>query len=204
MNCRSVFRGAFWLRAALAFTLAAALGVSQAQPPSKKGNPMIRMTTSQGVIDIELFEKEAPATTANFLQYVKDGFFDGVVFHRVIPGFMVQGGGFAPGMKQKPTRATIQNEADNGLKNKRGTLAMARTSDPHSASAQFFINLVDNSFLDFTAKNDRGWGYAVFGRVTAGMDVVDKIAKAPTANVGGHGDVPVQDVVIQSAKVIVP
>jgi cyclophilin family peptidyl-prolyl cis-trans isomerase len=193
-----------WRRAAFVLALIAVVIPVQAQPSSNKGNPMIRMTTNQGSIDIELFEKEAPATTANFLQYVKDGFFDGLIFHRVIPGFMVQGGGFAPGMKQKPTRATIQNEADNGLKNKRGTLAMARTSDPHSASAQFFINVVDNSFLDFTAKNDRGWGYAVFGRVAAGMEVMDKIVKTPTANVGGHGDVPVQDVVIQSCRVITP
>jgi peptidyl-prolyl cis-trans isomerase B (cyclophilin B) len=200
MNLRFAFR----LQAALALALAAVLGAAQAQPPPKTGNPMIRMTTSLGVIDIELFEKEAPATTKNFLQYVKDGFYDGLTFHRVIPNFMVQGGGFAPGMKQKPTRAAIPNEADNGLKNKRGTLAMARTGDPHSATAQFFINVVDNTFLDFTAKNDRGWGYAVFGRVTAGMDVVDKIVAMPTTRAGGHSDVPAQDVVIQSAKVISP
>jgi cyclophilin family peptidyl-prolyl cis-trans isomerase len=168
--------------------------------PATAANPQVRMTTSAGVIEIELYADKAPATVKNFLEYVDAGFYNGTIFHRVIKGFMIQGGGFEPGMKQKPTRAPIQNEADNGLKNTAGTLAMARTGDPHSASAQFFINAVDNGFLDHKDKTPRGWGYAVFGKVTKGMDVVQKIEGAATGNVGPFGDVPKQDVVIQKAE----
>jgi peptidyl-prolyl cis-trans isomerase A (cyclophilin A) len=163
-------------------------------------NPMVEMKTSQGTITIELYADKAPQTVANYLQYVKDGFFAGTVFHRVIPDFMIQGGGFTPDMKQKETRANIQNEAKNGLKNQVGTLAMARTSDPHSASAQFFINLKDNAFLDYPGRD--GWGYAVFGKVTQGMDVVNKIAKVPTGNAGFHQNVPTTPVIIESVKLL--
>ncbi|MBA4175941.1 MAG: cyclophilin [Leptothrix sp. (in: Bacteria)] len=155
-----------------------------------------QMETSAGTVRIELDDEKAPLSVANFLSYAKNGHFDGTVFHRVIKGFMLQGGGFEPGMKQKPTAAPIKNEANNGLKNKKYTLAMARTSDPHSATAQFFINCVDNDFLDFRAENAQGWGYAVFGRVIEGMDVVDGIEKAKTGRKGFHDDVPLEDVLI--------
>jgi peptidyl-prolyl cis-trans isomerase B (cyclophilin B) len=157
----------------------------------------VQMETSAGSLRIELDDAKAPLSVANFLEYVKSGHFDGTVFHRVIKGFMLQGGGFEPGMKQKPTGAPIQNEANNGLKNKKYTLAMARTSDPHSATAQFFINTVDNDFLDFRAENAQGWGYAVFGRVVEGMDVVDSIEKVRTGRKGFHDDVPLDDVRIE-------
>jgi peptidyl-prolyl cis-trans isomerase B (cyclophilin B) len=160
----------------------------------------VELHTAQGVIKIELDDVKAPESTRNFLAYVNKGHYDGTVFHRVIPGFMVQGGGFEPGMKQKPTDATIQNEANNGLKNKKYTVAMARTPDPHSASSQFFINATDNNFLNFTAETASGWGYAVFAKVVAGSEVVDAIEKVKTGNKGGHGDVPLEDVVIVSAK----
>ncbi|MDE2128688.1 peptidyl-prolyl cis-trans isomerase cyp18 [mine drainage metagenome] len=160
---------------------------------------MVELHTSKGVIRIELDAEKAPKSAANFLAYVKSGHFDGTVFHRVIDGFMIQGGGFDAGMKQKPTLAPIQNEADNGLKNKRYTLAMARTSDPHSATAQFFINVADNAFLDHTAPTPQGWGYAVFGHVVEGQDVVDQIKSVKTGNKGFHQDVPVEDVVILKA-----
>ena len=163
---------------------------------------MIKMTTNFGVIEIELFTEQAPNTTENFIQYVNDGFFDGLIFHRVIPSFMIQGGGFEPGMKQKSPKASIQNEADNGLKNERGTLSMARTNDPHSATSQFFISVKDNAFLDFKSKDASGWGYAVFAKVVSGMDVVDSIAQTPTGKSGGHGDVPLEDVVIEKAEVV--
>ena len=163
---------------------------------------MIRLTTNYGVIDLELDYEHAPDTSKNFEQYVRDGFYDNTIFHRVIPGFMIQGGGFEPGMKQKETRAPIENEADNGLRNDKYTIAMARTSDPHSATAQFFINVVDNDFLNHTAPTPQGWGYAVFGKVVAGEDVVDKIAHVATRQWGFHGDVPVNDVVIEKAEVI--
>jgi len=163
-------------------------------------NPTVVLETSEGNISIELDEKAAPATTANFLEYVRSGFYDGTIFHRVIDGFMIQGGGFEAGMKQKDTRAPIKNEAKNGLKNAVGTIAMARTSDPHSATAQFFINVADNTSLDYPSFD--GWGYAVFGKVTDGLDTVMKIAKVRTAQKGYHGDVPVQDVVIRKARVI--
>jgi peptidyl-prolyl cis-trans isomerase B (cyclophilin B) len=156
----------------------------------------VQMETSAGTLRIELDDEKAPLSVANFLEYAKKGHFDNTVFHRVIKGFMLQGGGFEPGMKQKPTAAPIKNEANNGLKNKKYTLAMARTSDPHSATAQFFINCVDNDFLDFRAENAQGWGYAVFGRVVEGMDVVDSIEKVKTGRKGFHDDVPVDDVLI--------
>ena len=165
------------------------------------GNARVTMTTSKGAIVLELDADKAPKTVANFLAYVKAGHYDGTVFHRVIKGFMIQGGGFEPGMNQKPTNAPVENEADNGLKNLVGTIAMARTSDPHSASAQFFINTADNGFLDHTAKNDRGWGYAVFGKVVEGLDVVRAIEGVATGRSGPYGDVPVEDVVIQKAVV---
>lgn len=163
---------------------------------------MILLTTNFGDIKIELNHEKAPKTATNFEQYVKDGFYDGVIFHRVIDGFMIQGGGFEPGMTQKETREQIENEADNGLKNEIGTLAMARTMDPHSASAQFFINIADNSFLDHTGKNAQGWGYAVFGKVVEGMDVVNRIKGVPTTMKMGHQDVPADDVIIEKAVVV--
>ena len=159
----------------------------------------VLLKTSRGDITVELDETAAPESTRNFLDYVNKGHYDGTVFHRVIKGFMVQGGGFEAGMKQKPTAAPISNEADNGLKNQHYTLAMARTNAPHSATAQFFINTADNRFLDHTAPTAQGWGYAVFGKVVAGNDVVDAIESVKTANRGGHADVPVDDVVIQQA-----
>ena len=158
---------------------------------------MVKLHTTHGVITLDLDEQHAPETTKNFLQYVKDGHFDNTVFHRVIDGFMIQGGGFEPGMKQKPTRATIKNEAANGLKNDKYTVAMARTNDINSATAQFFINLVDNDFLDHAGKTN--YGYAVFGKVTSGMEVVDKIAKVATTNRAGHQNVPAADVTITKA-----
>lgn len=156
----------------------------------------------QGVITLELDEQKAPKTVANFVNYVKKGHYDGTVFHRVIDGFMVQGGGFAPGMAQKPTDAPIENEANNGLKNQKYSVAMARTSAPHSASAQFFINVADNDFLDHKSPTPQGWGYAVFGKVVGGQDVVDRIKAVPTGNRAGHGDVPKTDVVIEKAVVV--
>jgi peptidyl-prolyl cis-trans isomerase B (cyclophilin B) len=158
----------------------------------------VEMKTSAGTLRIELDDEKAPKSVANFLAYVAQGHYNGTVFHRVIKGFMLQGGGFEAGMKQKPVLDAIANEANNGLKNKRYTLAMARTSDPHSATAQFFINTVDNGFLDFRAESAQGWGYAVFGRVVEGMDVVQAIEKAVTGRKGGHDDVPLEDVVIES------
>ena len=154
--------------------------------------------TTLGNFEVELFEKEAPVSSENFLAYVDDGFFNGVIFHPAIPGFMIHGGGFEPGMEQKETKAPIKNEADNGLKNSRGTLAMARTNDINSATAQFFINLVDNEFLDHAGPAN--YGYAVFGKVSAGMDVIDKIAKVSTTNRAGHQNVPSADVVITRAS----
>ena len=163
---------------------------------------MIRFTTNKGVIDIELDHEHAPKSSANFEQYVRDGFYDGTIFHRVIKGFMIQGGGFERAMKEKATRAPIENEAANGLKNNKYTIAMARTSAPHSASSQFFINVVDNDFLNHTAPNPQGWGYAVFGKVTAGQNVVDEIARVPTSTHGFYGDVPVDDIVIEKAEIL--
>lgn len=162
---------------------------------------MIKLHTSFGVIGIEVDAENAPLSAANFLSYVASGHYDNTIFHRVIPGFMVQGGGFAPGMKQKPCGAPIRNEADNGLKNDAYTVAMARTADPHSATAQFFINAVDNDFLNFRAPNAQGWGYCVFGKVVEGTDVVDKIRLVKTGTSGVHSDVPVEDVLIERAEV---
>jgi cyclophilin family peptidyl-prolyl cis-trans isomerase len=158
---------------------------------------MLVFETTLGTFEVELFEKEAPISAENFLSYVDDGFFDGVIFHRVIPGFMIQGGGFEPGMKQKKVKAAIKNEATNGLKNSRGTLAMARTNDINSATAQFFVNLVDNAFLDHSGASN--YGYAVFGKVTSGMDILDKIAKVATTTRSGHQNVPAADVTITKA-----
>ena len=163
---------------------------------------MIKLHTNHGTITLELDEKRAPATVSNFLEYAKNGHFGNTIFHRVINGFMIQGGGFEPGMKQKPTRAPIKNEADNKLKNATYTIAMARTSDPHSATAQFFINVADNAFLDHTAPTPQGWGYCVFGRVVEGADVVDKIKGVKTGSKGMHQDVPLQDVIIERAEIM--
>ena len=162
----------------------------------------VRLQTSMGDIVIELDTGKAPVTAENFLQYVRDGFYDNTIFHRVINGFMVQGGGFEPGMKQKPVRTQIENEAANGLKNDAYTVAMARTSDPHSATAQFFFNVVNNNFLNFRTANADGYGYCVFGKVVEGSDVVDKIKAVATGNRGFHQDVPAEDVVIKKAQIV--
>ena len=162
----------------------------------------VEMTTSAGTIRIELDDAKAPASVANFIDFVNKGHYDGTVFHRVIKGFMIQGGGFEPGMKQRPTGAPIANEANNGLRNDRYTIAMARTSAPHSATAQFFINTTDNDFLNFKSESPQGWGYAVFGRVVAGTEVVDAIEGVRTGRRGMHDDVPLDDVVIQKAVVV--
>ena len=162
----------------------------------------VQLTTNHGVITLALNEEKAPKTVANFKSYVEAGHYDGTIFHRVIKNFMIQGGGMEPGMNQKATQAPIENDAANGLKNKRGSIAMARTSDPHSATAQFFINTVDNDFLDFKSPSGQGWGYCVFGEVTEGMDVVDKIRAVATGNKGFHQDVPKEDVVIEKAAIL--
>ena len=162
---------------------------------------MIHLYTNQGLITLELDAVRAPKTVANFLEYARSGFYDGTIFHRVINNFMIQGGGFQPGMKQKPTRAPIENEANNGLRNERGTIAMARTNDPNSATAQFFINVVDNDFLNHTAPTASGWGYCVFGRVVDGMRVIDEIKGAPTVTRGGHQNVPITDIVIDKVEI---
>lgn len=163
---------------------------------------MIKLNTNFGTITLKLDADKAPATVENFTNYVKEGFYNGTIFHRVINGFMIQGGGMEPGMKEKSTRAPIKNEADNGLSNETGTIAMARTNDPHSASAQFFINVSNNTFLDHRAPTPEGWGYAVFGKVVDGMDVVERIKTVATGNAGFHQDVPVEDVIIESAEVV--
>ena len=179
----------------LLFTLALLGGSALATPTAI-------IHTSMGDITVELDEDRAPATVANFRRYAEDGFYNDTIFHRVIPGFVIQGGGMEPGMKEKDTREPIENEADNGLKNLRGTLSMARTSDPHSASSQFFINLVDNGYLNHTSKTNAGWGYAVFGKVVAGLDVIDKIAAVKTGRSGMHRDVPVEDVIIEKTEIL--
>lgn len=163
---------------------------------------MVKIHTNYGVITLTLFADKAPITVANFLDYVKEGFYDNTIFHRVIDGFMIQGGGFEPGMDQKESKETIQNEANNGLANNLGTVAMARTNEPHSATAQFFINVGDNSFLNFRSETTDGWGYCVFAEVSDGMDVVDKIRAVATGNSGYHQDVPVEDVIIQKAEIV--
>ena len=165
-------------------------------------NPQVKLATSLGDITLELDQSRAPKTVENFLHYVDEGFYDGTIFHRVIDGFMVQGGGFEPGLKQKATGSPIQNEAANGLKNDAYTVAMARTSEPHSASSQFFINVKDNAFLDHSAPNAQGWGYCVFGRVVQGKEVIDKIRGVTTGSSGFHRDVPTEDVVINKAEKI--
>ncbi len=162
---------------------------------------MVILHTSFGEIHLELDAEKAPKTVENFLNYVQSGHYDGTIFHRVIGGFMIQGGGFTPGMEQKPTQATIENEANNGLKNDQYTIAMARTNEPHSASAQFFINVANNDFLNFRSPTPQGWGYAVFGKVVSGADVVDKIKSVKTGSKGWHNDVPVEDVIISKATV---
>jgi peptidyl-prolyl cis-trans isomerase B (cyclophilin B) len=165
-------------------------------------NLMVKLHTNYGVITLTLFADKAPQTVANFLEYAKEGFYDNTIFHRVIDGFMVQGGGFASGMQQKPTKATVKNEANNGLQNNTGTVAMARTNEPHSATAQFFINIKDNSFLNFRSETPDGWGYCVFAEVSDGMDVVNKIKAVTTGTTGYHQDVPVEDVVIQKVEFV--
>ena len=162
----------------------------------------LNLTTSMGAVTIELDEAKAPQTVANFLKYVDAGHYDGTIFHRVIDGFMIQGGGFAPGMSQKPTSAPIENEASNGLKNDKYTVAMARTNDPHSASAQFFINVANNDFLNHKSPTPQGWGYAVFGKVVGGTEIIDRLKGVATGNRGGHGDVPKTDVVLEKAVVV--
>ena len=198
------------MRKLLVMCLALVLGIGCAALPAAPSSAAtnggkivkVKLQTSMGDITLELDGEKAPATVENFVQYVKDGFYDGVIFHRVIDGFMIQGGGFTPDMKQKPTRAPIKNEADNGLKNDVYTIAMARTPDPHSASAQFFINVKDNDFLNFSAPTPSGWGYAVFGKVIDGSDVVDAIAKVNTGNFGPFGDVPLEPGIITKAEVL--
>ncbi|MGP4118214.1 peptidylprolyl isomerase [Psychrobacter aquimaris] len=164
--------------------------------------PVVELDTNMGAIVIELNEEKAPKTVENFLNYVKSGQYDGTIFHRIIDGFMIQGGGMDAEMNEKPTNAPIENEADNGLKNDKGTIAMARTQDPHSATSQFFINVKDNDFLNHSGKNMQGWGYTVFGKVTSGMDVIEKMRGVPTGRFGMHADVPKEPVVINSATII--
>jgi peptidyl-prolyl cis-trans isomerase B (cyclophilin B) len=172
------------------------------KPTAKRKAKMVKLTTNFGPITLQLDAQAAPDSVANFLQYVKDGHYDGTIFHRVIDGFMIQGGGFTPDMAQKPTRAPIQNEAANGLKNEAYTIAMARTPNPHSATSQFFINVANNAFLDYREPSAQGYGYCVFGKVTEGQEVVDRIRKVRTGNRAGHQDVPVEDVVIERAEIL--
>ena len=179
--------------------LLAVVAHADAQEPAK-GNPQVVIETSEGNIVLELYPDKAPATVKNFLEYVDAKFYDSTIFHRVIRGFMIQGGGFTADMNQKPTNDPIQNEADNGLENQRGTIAMARTSAPHSATSQFFINSVNNDFLNFKSKSGQGWGYAVFGKVVEGMDVVDAISAVKTGAKGMFRDVPADPIVIKSAR----
>jgi cyclophilin family peptidyl-prolyl cis-trans isomerase len=176
--------------------------VSTAPAAGQPANPRVLIETSKGNITVELFPARAPQSVGNFLNYVKTGFYDGLIFHRVIPGFMIQTGGMTPNMVEKPKNAPIRNEADNGLKNLRGTLAMARTGEPHSASSQFFINVADNAFLNHRGKSFEGWGYAVFGQVIEGMDVVDAIVAVPRGDRGPHGDVPIEPVVMKRVTVL--
>jgi cyclophilin family peptidyl-prolyl cis-trans isomerase len=176
--------------------------VSTAPAAGQPANPRVLIETSKGNITVELFPAQAPQSSGNFLNYVNTGFYDGLVFHRVIPNFMIQAGGMTPDMEEKPKNAPIRNEADNGLKNLRGTLAMARTGEPHSASSQFFINVADNAFLNHRGKSFEGWGYAVFGQVIEGMDVVDAIVAVPRGDRGPHGDVPIEPVVMKRVTVL--
>lgn len=172
------------------------------QETTMSNMPVVQLETSMGNITIELNEEKAPKTVENFLDYVKSGHYEGTIFHRIIDGFMIQGGGMDADMNEKSTNKPIENEADNGLKNDAGTLAMARTQDPHSATSQFFVNVKDNDFLNHTGKNAQGWGYTVFGKVTSGMDVIEKMRGVPTGRFGMHADVPKEPVIIQSAKIV--
>jgi len=209
-----------WMLAALALMVTIGCGGGSPPPPAEEPapaeekpaaetapaptgtNPMVEMRTSLGTMKIELYPEKAPKTAENFLRYAREGFYDGTIFHRVISGFMIQGGGFTPDMLEKETRAPIANEASNGLKNVRGSLAMARTGDPHSASSQFFINTVDNPFLDFTAETVQGYGYAVFGEVVEGLETLDAIKKVSTGSRDGYDDVPMDPVVIESVRIL--
>ncbi len=182
----------------------AMLAIPAIAAPALAADPRVELKTSMGTIVLELYADKAPKTVQNFLQYVKDGHYQGTQFHRVIDGFMIQGGGFDRNFQEKPTRGTIENEAANGLKNDYGTIAMARRPDPHSASAQFFINVKNNDFLNYRASNAQGWGYAVFGKVVSGMDVVEKIAKVASGNFGPHQNVPREPIVIESASIVNP
>jgi peptidyl-prolyl cis-trans isomerase B (cyclophilin B) len=197
MNMTSLFTRILPLLLAGAFVIPAQAAPTQ---PTKGKHSMVKLHTNKGTITLELDAEKAPVTVKNFLEYVNSGFYNGTIFHRVINGFMVQGGGFEPGMKQKATRAPIQNEAANGLKNDAYTIAMARTSDPQSATAQFFINVKDNDFLNYTSATTQGYGYCVFGKVVEGKEVVDAIKKVQTGNRGFNQDVPVEDVVITKAE----
>lgn len=189
------------LRLVWAIILASAVSVASGQ----SAGPRVELKTSAGTIVLELYPDKAPLTVKNFLQYVKDGYYDGTIFHRVIPGFMIQGGGFTPQFREKPARKPVRNEAASGLRNTVGTVAMARTSDPHSATAQFFINVADNDSLNFRFPTQEGYGYSVFGKVTKGMDIVRRIEKVPTGpGPAPHRDVPVKPVVIESARVLEP
>ncbi|OGI43979.1 MAG: hypothetical protein A2V92_04130 [Candidatus Muproteobacteria bacterium RBG_16_65_31] len=186
----------------IAAVASATISVPAAEKAAKPANPRVRITTSLGAIELELDAGRAPETVKNFLNYARAGYYNGTIFHRVIPGFMIQGGGFTPGLKQKPARAPIKNEADNGLQNRAGAIAMARTPDPHSATAQFFINTVDNPLLDHRDKSFMGWGYCVFGKVVRGMEVVKKIEAVPTTTIGPLENVPAKDVVIRKVELI--
>jgi cyclophilin family peptidyl-prolyl cis-trans isomerase len=188
--------------ACLLAVVGSASGAEPAKAPATPAHPQVLFETSKGNFTIELYPDKAPKTVENFLQYVKSGFFDGTIFHRVIPDFMIQGGGFTADMTQKPTKPPVPNEADNRLLNERGTLAMARTGDPNSATAQFFVNLKNNGFLNFTGKTAQGWGYTVFGKVVEGMETVDAIAAVPTTRKGSYENVPVEAVVIKKATLV--
>jgi len=190
---KNVFTFAFIIVASIAFADAG---------ETAAGNPKVELDTSKGKIVVELFTAKASETVKNFIDYVEAKFYDGTIFHRVIPNFMIQGGGFTSDMKRKPAKEPIKNEADNGLKNMRGTIAMARTGDPHSATAQFFINTANNDFLNHKSKTPQGWGYVVFGKVTAGMDAVDAISSVKTVTRGGYRDIPAETITIRSAKVL--
>jgi peptidyl-prolyl cis-trans isomerase B (cyclophilin B) len=193
----------WWMKGLLVAVLSCAVAMTAGSEAGAAGkNPQVKLTTTMGDIVLELYPDKAPATVANFLQYVKDGYYNGTVFHRVISGFMIQGGGMDANLKQKPTRAPIKNEADNGLKNEPYTVAMARTNDPDSATSQFFINVADNQMLNYKEKTTRGWGYAVFGRVIQGQDVVDKIKAVPTCTKGMYENVPTTPVTITQATIV--
>ncbi len=213
LRYKTLFFAIFALISTVAFADTANTAKEMKKPEVEHKNPVIKakkkgaskvivnMKTNMGTIVLELDAEKAPVTVENFVNYAKEGFYNGTIFHRVIPNFMIQGGGFEPGMSQKATQAPIKNEADNGLKNDLGTIAMARTPDPHSASSQFFINAKDNDFLNFSAPTAHGWGYAVFGKVTEGLDIVQSIEKVKTGSAGMHQDVPVEDVIIEEVTV---